>query len=119
MPADRANPPVQTTVKWNSPQTEALWNHACADCHSNQTQWPWYTTIAPGSWLTVSHVNAGRERWNISQSGRGREGGGEAAQQIRSGAMPLADYMLIHPAARLTDAEKQALIQGLQASLGR
>ena len=96
-----------------------VWERACADCHSNQTQWPWYTTLAPGSWLTAVHVNAGRDRFNVSAMSSFARGGGEAAQQVRSGAMPLADYMLIHPTARLTDAEKQALIQGLQKSLGQ
>jgi mono/diheme cytochrome c family protein len=119
VPVNRVNPPVQTTVTWDSPQTQQLWERACADCHSNQTQWPWYTTLAPGSWLTAVHVNAGRDRFNVSAMSSFARGGGEAAQQVRSGAMPLADYMLIHPTARLTDAEKQALIQGLQKSLGQ
>jgi hypothetical protein len=123
VPVQRTNPPVQTTVNWDSQQTQQLWQRACADCHSNQTQWPWYTTIAPGSWLTAAHVNAGRERFNISQvaggSGFRREGGaGESVQQIRSGQMPLADYLLIHPNANLTAAEKQELMQGLQKTFG-
>ncbi len=119
VPVNRTNPPVQTTVQWDSPQTQQLWERACADCHSNQTQWPWYATLAPGSWLTAAHVNAGRARFNVSEMSSFARGAGELADQIRSGAMPLADYTLIHPAARLTDAEKQALIQGLEKSLGR
>jgi hypothetical protein len=115
VPVQRTNPPVQTTVNWDSPQTQQLWDRACADCHSNQTQWPWFTAVAPGSWLTASHVNAGRQRFNISvRSGRA----GESVQQIRSGQMPLADYVLIHPNANLTDAEKQELMQGLQKTFG-
>jgi hypothetical protein len=102
-------------VNWDSPQTQQLWQRACADCHSNQTQWPWYTAIAPGSWLTAEHVNGGRQRFNISvRSGRA----GESVQQIRSGQMPLADYVLIHPNANLTAAEKQELMQGLQKTFG-
>ena len=122
IPVSRTNPPVQTTVSWDSAQTQQLWNRACADCHSNQTEWPWYTDIAPSSWLTVAHVNSGRQQLNVSDVNtlsRFARGAEEAGEQIRSGNMPPQDYLILHPAARLTDAERLALIQGLQNSLGQ
>ena len=48
---DHTNPPVIAEPAWDSPQTRALFFRACADCHSNETKWPWYSTIAPASWL--------------------------------------------------------------------
>ena len=49
IPASRTNPPVTTSLKWDSPQTEALARRACMDCHSNETVWPWYSYVAPAS----------------------------------------------------------------------
>ena len=122
VPVARANPPVETTIQWDTPQTKALAYQACMDCHSNETSWPWYATVAPGSWLTSLHVNEGRQRLNFSELNQmsARERSRlveEIGQQIRNGSMPLSDYVMIHPQARLTDAEKQQLIQGFQNSL--
>jgi hypothetical protein len=114
VPVSHTDPPVQTVVQWDSPQSQQLWTRACASCHSNQTQWPWFTYVAPGSWLTVVDVNSGRQRFNLSQLTRRGEGANEAGGQIRNGSMPPPDYLLLHPEARLTDAEKQQLIQALQ-----
>lgn len=126
IPVPRSNPPVQAAIPWDSPQTQALWQRACADCHSNETRWPWYTTIAPASWLTVLHVNEGRQALNLSEldlsslsSARKARLAEEIAQVIRNGTMPPADYLLLHPEARLTDLEKELLIQGLQETLSR
>ncbi len=122
VPVAHDNPPVQSTINWDSPETKELAYRACMNCHSNETTWPWYSYVAPASWLTVMHVDAGRQRLNLSELNsipafRRADMAGEMAQQIRNGAMPPADYLLLHPEARLTDAEKQQLIQGLQKSL--
>jgi hypothetical protein len=126
IPVPRANPPVRTTISWDSPQTQALWQRACADCHSNETRWPWYTAVAPASWLTVLHVSEGRQALNLSEldpaalsPARKARLVEEIAQVIRNGSMPPADYLLTHPEARLTDLEKELLIQGLQETLSR
>lgn len=122
IPVKRDNPPAQTAVQWDSPQTQNLARRACVDCHSNETTWPWYAYVAPGSWLLRSHVSEGREQFNLSELNnipafRAAELPREAAQQIRSGAMPPSDYLILHPEARLSDAEKQQLMQGMQQSL--
>jgi mono/diheme cytochrome c family protein len=122
IPVSRTNPPVQTTVAWDSVQTKDPFYQACADCHSNETTWPWYAYVAPASWLTATDVNSARRQFNISEpSGRGSSGGfgnvNDIRQRIESGSMPPKDYLLMHPAARLTDGEKQQLIQGLENSL--
>jgi hypothetical protein len=49
-----------------TPQTAAVLDRACNDCHSNQTRWPWYTNVAPVSWFVINHVNEGRRKMNFS-----------------------------------------------------
>lgn len=112
-----ANPPVQATPNWDSPQTKALFDRACADCHSNETKWPWYSNVAPVSWLVQRHVDEGRSKFNVSVPGFG-EDAGEAAEEVREGKMPEPTYLPTHPEARLTDAERDALVRGLAATFG-
>lgn len=115
---DHTNPPVRQEPAWDSPTTRALAVRACFDCHSNETEWPWYTNVAPVSWLTQRHVDEGRRDLNFSEFDRSQEEASESAETIQKGSMPPANYLLTHPAARLSPAEKQALISGLEATLG-
>lgn len=112
------NPPVAAEPAWDSPTTRALAVRACFDCHSNETGWPWYSNIAPVSWLIQSDVNSGRETLNFSEWDRPQESALEAAAAAQSGEMPPFQYRLIHPKARLSAAEKAALVRGLVATLG-
>ena len=113
---DHADPPVTAEPKWDSPQTRALAERACFDCHSNQTRWLWYTNVAPFSWLIQNDVQSGRASLNFSEWNRPQDGAGDVAELIRSGEMPPWYYDLIHSSARLSSAEKAALIRGLQAT---
>jgi len=115
---DHTNPPVTGEPAWDSSATKALAQRACFDCHSNETAWPWYSNVAPVSWLLQRHVTEGRERLNFSTWGTGHQEVEHAARLIQQGEMPPWDYLLLHPAARLGDAEKAQLISGLQATLG-
>ncbi len=118
------NPPVVQEPKWDSPQTRALAVRACFDCHSNQTNWAWWTKVPVGSWIAVIDTVRGRRSLNfsdwgaVSSEGEGR-GFNEMGRTIQRGSMPPASYLLLHPEARLTDAEKQQLITGLQNTLGQ
>ena len=112
------NPPVKKEPSWDSPRTRELFFRACADCHSNETVWPWYSYIAPVSWLVIRDVEEGREKFNISEWGRPKNEGDEAAKEVRNGKMPMKIYLLTHPEARLSDSEKQELIRGLVATFG-
>lgn len=112
---DHANPPVTIEPAWDSPATASLVTAACADCHSNKTAWPWYSNIAPMSWLIQRDVDEGRKQMNFSTGNVG-EGGAEAAGMISSQEMPPFQYTIMHPEARLTDAQRTALIQGLLAT---
>ena len=122
VPVSRENPPVQTAVQWDSTQTQNLANRACMNCHSNETTWPWYSYVAPSSWLTTSHVHSAREGFNLSELDKIPEFRksrlpDDIARQIRNGAMPPKDYLMMHPTARLSDEEKKQLIEGLKNSL--
>jgi hypothetical protein len=122
IPVDHTNPPVVTQVKWDSPQTQALFERACADCHSNETVWPAYSNVAPFSWLVARDVTEGREHFNISDLGamdtrRRNRLPKEIGEQMREGEMPMPIYLPLHPEANLTTAEKQALVEGLLLTL--
>jgi hypothetical protein len=85
------------------------------DCHSNQTQWPWYSNVAPISWLVQSDVDAGRSELNLSTGEPEVE---EMIETIREGSMPPWQYKPTHADARLSAQEKENLIRGLQATFG-
>lgn len=113
----RTNPPVIAEPKWDSPETRALAKRACFDCHSNETVWLWYSYIAPVSWILANDAQMGRRAFNFSEWKPGMMSAAAMEEQIRSGRMPLPQYLLVHAEARLTDAEKQKLIAGLHATL--
>lgn len=115
---DHTNPVVRREPTWDTPKTRELFVRACSDCHSNETAWPWYSHIAPVSWLVQHDVAAGRAEFNVSEWDRPQEEAGEAAAEVREGEMPMAIYAQMHAHARLTDAERAALIAGLRATFG-
>ena len=115
---DHSNPPVRQEPTWDNPETRALAVDACFDCHSNQTHWPWYSNVAPVSWLAQRDVDAGRKALNFSEWGREQEGADEAAEKVADKEMPPSYYGWLHPKARLSSDERQALIQGLEAMFG-
>jgi len=119
------NPPVGREPQWDRPETRALVARACFDCHSNQTDWRWYTNVAPASWLITHDVDDGRRHLNFSEWGVGRTADSsrrakvadESRKEITRGDMPPGIYLVLHPDAKLSEAEKQQLIAGLLASL--
>jgi hypothetical protein len=110
---DHANPPVTKAVAFDSPKTEQLVDGACGDCHSNLTNWPIESNIAPASWLIQNDVQGGRGRLNFSEWDHPQPEIRELAQKIQSGEMPPLQYRLLHPSARLSDGEKADLVKGL------
>jgi Haem-binding domain len=111
------NPPVQAEPQWSSAQTRALAKRACFDCHSNLTTWPWYSNLAPVSWLVQRDVDSGRGALNFSEWNRPQDGAGDAAEAVAGGSMPPWYYTIQHPTAKLSSADKQALMDGLAATL--
>jgi len=116
---DHTNPPVITEPNWDSPQTRQLAKEHCFQCHSNETEWPWYSNIAPASWLIYNDVASGRRHFNFSDWNNHPAEMNELVETIQSGEMPPIQYWIAHPGSRLTDQQKQELITGLQASLGK
>jgi hypothetical protein len=114
---DHNNPPVLSEPNWDSPATHELAKRACFDCHSNETTWPWYSNIAPVSWLVYHDVIEARDRMNFSEWGRPQPGIDQVIEEIEEGGMPLPQYLLMHPNARLSAQEREALIEGLRKSL--
>ena len=116
VPVDRENPPVVREVAWDSPETKAIAERACYDCHSNQTNWPWYSYIAPVSWRVADHVEHARGHLNFSDWTQPNEDLEENIEVLEEGEMPLSDYLLLHPEAKLTEAEVTQFIAGLRAT---
>lgn len=116
------NPPVIQEPAWDSDTTKALAVRACYDCHSNETVWPWYSYVAPMSWMILQDVHTGREVLNFSEwtpEQISRVEPEEAVELVSKGLMPLPYYEIIHPEATLTDTETGALINGLIETLTR
>ncbi len=90
---------------------------ACADCHSNETTWPWYSNVAPVSWFVIDHVNHGRKHLNLSEWTPENQSSvmtqdhhlAEIYEEVKSNRMPLSSYTLMHPEARLGTEEKERL----------
>jgi len=112
---DHANPPV-TKAAALDPATRAIVTQTCADCHSNLTRWPWYTSVAPASWFAQSDVDGGRKILNFSEWDRAQPAVDELVQVITRGQMPPLKYRILpnHAKARLSDGEKARLIAGLR-----
>jgi mono/diheme cytochrome c family protein len=116
---EHINPKVLAEPKWDSPKTKELFMRACGDCHSNETKWPEYSTIAPISWIITNHVEEGRRHFNVSMWGKQEENEGKkAVEEVEEGEMPLKSYLLAHPEAKLSDSEKKELIEGLKKTFG-
>jgi hypothetical protein len=117
----RTNPPAPpggdiAATNPPPPQIAALLRAACYDCHSDETIWPWYSRIAPVSWLIASDVNDGRERLNFSEwphalPERATKRLERVSEELDYKNMPPRKFTLMHPAARLAEAQRQELIK--------
>ena len=113
---EHSNPPVVSEPSWPDAESRALAERACYDCHSNETEWPWYSNIAPISWLLTKHVEDGRDEVNCSVwEDCGGCTHGEFKEVLLGGEMPLPSYLILHPEARLTDAERAQLLGALES----
>ena len=115
---NHSNPAVVAEPQWDSPQTRDLAVRACFDCHSNETEWPWYSNLAPVSWLLQRDVDEGRSHLNFSEWNLPQGEAHDVAEVVSEGEMPPWFYLPLHASARLTPAEKQALVAGLQNTPG-
>ncbi len=118
IPADQLNPPVIKEPRWDSSRTRELARRACFDCHSNETTWPWYSKIAPFSWMIGQDVFGARSALNFSEWTSVPElEPGEIQTIVEAGEMPPGSYLLLHPEARLSVDEIKLLADGLSKSV--
>jgi hypothetical protein len=88
--------------------------HACYDCHSNETRYPWYAEVQPGGWLLARHVRDGKRHLNFSEFGklpatRAKRQLEACVDEITGQTMPLPSYLWIHRDAALSEAEVTAV----------
>ena len=125
----RTNPPVDESQTifaraQVSPPVTTILDRACRDCHSNKTDWPWYSNVAPISWWLTDHVNNGRKDLNFSEWGRlDRDRQDRKLRQIcdevQDGVMPLSSYLPMHPQAKLSAEDKKVLCEWTDAERQR
>jgi hypothetical protein len=113
-----SNPAVITEPNWDSPRTRDLAMRACFDCHSHQTTWPWYSHVAPFSWVVQNNVNTARTVLNFSDWTHSYDLVAQAPSSVLMREMPPRSYRIMHPMAQLTEAEKIELARGLEATFG-
>lgn len=92
----------------------AIITRSCLDCHSHKTTWPWYSQIAPASWLVADDVKQGRRHLNFSLWGKYAPSRQlialtDIADEVSGGDMPLPQYLLLHPGAALDSAARKKL----------
>ena len=113
IPVDRDNPPA--TARIGGPgAVVAILERSCYDCHSNETRWPWYSRVAPVSWVIARDVREGREQLNFSrwaeytQKEKARHSD-EILDEVSKGGMPLKAYVLLHREAKMKPGDVDVL----------
>lgn len=118
---DRTNPPVTGEIE--APEkVMAILRTSCYDCHSNETKWPWYSYVAPASWLIADDVQVGRGHMNFSewsgyntkQKNHKRK---ECGEEVEEGEMPLWFYIPLHPEANLSEEDTATLLSWSKGEL--
>ena len=114
VPVDRSNPPAKLEIPAPA-EVHSLLERSCYDCHSNRTQWPWYSYVAPVSWFVVDHVHDGRQDLNLTEwPAMDNEAQQfylvEMKKMIEGDEMPLRSYLLLHWSARLSDEDRETLL---------
>lgn len=117
---DRTNPAVKSEIKAPA-EIAAILERACYNCHSNETDWPWYSYVAPVSWWVADHVEHARRDlnfsdWPVLDFEKVEHAFHEIDEQISKGTMPLASYVRVHPEARLSDTDRDALRRWAKAN---
>lgn len=114
IPVERVNSPVESDIDAPA-DVKAILKRSCYDCHSNETTWPWYARVAPGSWLIAKDVREGRRElnfsvWNKFTGARRARKFKEIVEQIEQDKMPQWYYIVLHPDAKLSTGDKTTLI---------
>ena len=123
IPLSRTNPPVTSDIT-AAPQIKEILKRSCYDCHSHETVWPWYSKIAPVSWLVGHDVKEGRSHLNFSTWGQYDESRkqrklAEIGEEIQEDKMPLGIYLVMHRDARLSEADLTLIRGWLRENAGQ
>ena len=123
----RTNPPIDPSQEITAkmpvdPAVQQIFARSCNDCHSQRTIWPWYSNVAPVSWLVIRDVDDGRRHMNFSnfamtpprRLGRTLQ---DVCREVRSGDMPMTIYVPMHPKSKLTPQDVETICQWTQARL--
>ena len=115
VPVERVNPPVEGAIQVTV-DLKTVFQRACYDCHSNETVWPWYSRVAPFSWLIAEDVKKGRVELNFSiwdQYNERRKARKlkEIVEQVEQSTMPQWYYVLLHPEAKLSASDREMILK--------
>jgi hypothetical protein len=124
----RTNPPIDpkqeiTAAMAVAPDVRPILSRSCDDCHSNRTVWPWYSEVAPISWGVISDVSDGRSHMDFSEWGtypayKRKDLLNDVCKMVTQHDMPLVTYALLHPNARLSEADRQAICRWTKQAVG-
>lgn len=122
-PIDPVTEDPSAAIQVSQPVGEIM-KKACFDCHSNQTRLPWYGKVAPMSWLVVHDINDARKHLNFSlwaryPADKKLKKLKEVVEEVEEGEMPLASYRLLHSEARLTDSERNQIVEWFKNEVNR
>ena len=126
-PIDKTNPTADASLDLitmeNPPQEIAMMlKGACYDCHSNNTKYPWYTSVAPISWWVKGHIDHGRDEINFSEWGNYKADKAnhyleESAEVVEEKRMPLTPYLILHPEAKISEEQRATLAQWFKSKM--
>jgi len=126
IPVNRSNPSLDpsSTIYAAQPvpaEVKAVFERSCKNCHSNETAWPWYSYVAPVSWVVARDVHRARKTMNLSEWGsysnqRKEDKLEEICEQVTNGDMPDRKYAIFHRSARPTPEERTAVCQWTEDS---
>jgi uncharacterized membrane protein YgaE (UPF0421/DUF939 family) len=107
------NPPVKAKLE-ASPEVQKILQDSCYDCHSNETKYPWYASIAPVSFLVAHDIKEGRRKLNFSEWNYSQKKGNKKIADIREevledSEMPPWFYVMMHSKAKMTDQKKEII----------
>jgi hypothetical protein len=126
---DFTNPPVNQAETLEAAtqvpdNVKAILGRSCADCHTNETKYPWYAKIQPSAWFLKGHIEDGRRELNLSlwktyEPRRQRRKLSEICEQVQAKEMPLPSYLWIHSDSKMSDEDIKTLCDWTEAESAR
>ena len=117
MRPERTNPPIDPAKELRAPApVQQILDRSCKDCHSNRTEWPWYSHVTPVNWYLVDHINEGRQELNFSdfnsyETKKQARKLQELCEEVEDGHMPIPEYTWLHRDAKLSAANQRTLCE--------